>query len=172
MTDHPIISWNAIIPDNFSHPCPVLYIKPKDPEKFLDQAKITDYTILLTISGTNSIYDGKKIPAIVNSSVDFPIHRPNFYNKNGYLTILLNAEWHGYPSNNGKMTIDTIELSEEKIQPENNDDETTSEKIDIENYENVDNTVKGMNSAQVGYILLTILVIFCVFFYISFSNNK
>lgn len=182
MTSHTIVSWNAVIPPNFTQARPMLYIKPDNPEEFLAQAKKSDYIILVSISGTGaSIYEGKKILATVNTSGQYPEYRPNFFNKTGYLTLLLEAPWYGYPPKNGKISIEMInnekqglkqvqEHFEEK-EPKNNHDSPVV--APTENYsknEPFQKTKKSLSTSQIGYMLLAILVVFLVLVYISSQN--
>jgi hypothetical protein len=49
------------------------------------------------IEGTGTVYDGKKIPGVVDKSCFVPNCRPNFFDKTGYYVITLHASWYGYP---------------------------------------------------------------------------
>lgn len=107
MPDFKIESWNPVIPANAIFPVPVLYIKCS--ESLLNYAKQNEYTVLVTVKNSNSIYDNKPMIAVLDSSSYFPNSRVNFYNKYGFHTLSLIANWIGYPSVNGVVQIDYID---------------------------------------------------------------
>lgn len=103
MANYKIERWDAVIPANNVNPCPMIYIKPD--EVFLKYVKENGYAISVQINNTNSIYDGKIIAGVVDSSGYFPSYRPNFYNAHGWFVIALYSQWRGYPDNNGTVAI-------------------------------------------------------------------
>jgi hypothetical protein len=54
------------------------------------------------IQGTDTIYDGKQIPGILDKSCSVPNYRPNFCEKTGYYVVTLWANWYGY-TNDDKL---------------------------------------------------------------------
>jgi hypothetical protein len=95
--------WDAVIPSGGTFPLPMLYIKPTPELESI--AKTNKYTVLVTVVGTNSIYDNKQFAGIIDSSAYYPNFRPNFYNENHWWTITLAANWNGYPFSLGKVQI-------------------------------------------------------------------
>jgi len=113
--------WDSVIINNTTIPYPLIYIKPD--KNFLDFALINNNIIQLTIHDTDTIYDNKKITALVRSSIDTPNCRINFYNKTGYYSLILFADWHTYPSKLGYFTIIGIKQPEKVIHETFNNDQ-------------------------------------------------
>jgi hypothetical protein len=109
MPNFKIESWNPVIPENAVFPFPVLYIKPTN--GLLEYAKQNKFTILVTVMNSNSVYDNKPMIAVLDSSAYFPNSRINFYNKYGFYTLSLVANWIGYPPENGTVQIDFIDVN-------------------------------------------------------------
>jgi len=102
--------WDAVMTAKNDLPAPMLYIKPT--VNFLEFIENNDYRILVTISGTNTIYDGKTIWGIVDKSSNTPNCRPNFYKQTGFYVVTLESFWYGYPNvgNEGEMIINTPQV--------------------------------------------------------------
>ena len=95
-SSYPIKRWDVVMFGSSITKVPVIFVKPDD--LFLAFAHKNDYAVLATISGTNTIYDGKTIPGIVDKSSKVPNCKPNFFKKYGLYVVSLHAGWHGYPS--------------------------------------------------------------------------
>lgn len=103
MPKYEIQRWDPVIPKgNGQEPYPMVYIKPT--EDFFDYMKENNNLFAVTISDTESAYDGKVV-ALSDISAYFPNFRPNFFNKTGYYTIMLFSNWVGYPEKNGSIFI-------------------------------------------------------------------
>jgi hypothetical protein len=74
---------------------PMIYVIPDI--YFLDFVRENDYKVAVIISGTGTVYDGKKIVGTVDKSSVVPNCRPNYYAKTGYYVITFNSFWYGYP---------------------------------------------------------------------------
>jgi len=104
--------WDVVIYGNSNIKKPVIYITPDS--SLLELAANSIHPILIKISGTNTLYDGKMVKGVINKSSDVPNYRPNFFDQTGYYIISLDADWYGYPhpSSQGEITIDqTLEQS-------------------------------------------------------------
>jgi hypothetical protein len=148
MLEYEIKSWNSIIPPGGTSPLPCIYIKPDT--KFLEYAKVRNFTVSGVVKGTGSRYDKNAIVGVIDNSGYFPNFRPYFYNKTGYMVITLFCQWFGYPPNNGTLVINTGVQKVEAVpfvvpQP-------------IEMYEAPKHT--GLKGGQISIILGVILVLF------------
>jgi len=106
-TVYEVQSWNPVIIENNNEPLPMLYLKYSD--ELLKTAKDNNFIFKATISDTNSLYDGKTTTGFLYNSGTFPNCRPNFFNKEGYLSLVLSCGWLKYPSNNGNISLEGIE---------------------------------------------------------------
>ena len=77
MSKYNIVRWDPVQLDNNTHALPMIYIKPD--KAFLKFVEENNYTVIVRIEGTGTIYDGKAMVGIVNSSATMPNYRPNFY---------------------------------------------------------------------------------------------
>jgi hypothetical protein len=102
MPSYKIQSWNAILQGANNEPTPMIYIKPNN--SFSDYAEKNNNIVLVRITGS-SIYDNRDILATINSSLNYPVYRPNFYKKTGYYCLTLSCGWFGYPLENGDVKI-------------------------------------------------------------------
>lgn len=100
MSQYNIERWDVVMFNNSVTKVPMIYVKPD--LTFLDFIRNNNYAVMCEISGTGTIYDGKKIPGVVDKSCYVPNCRPNFYDKTGFYVITLVANWYGYP-NDGNM---------------------------------------------------------------------
>lgn len=105
---YPIEQWDVVMLGNNNIKTPMISIKPDS--AFLELAKDNSYVLLCEISGTGTLYDGKKIPGVVDKSCFVPNCRPNFCKKTGWYVITLWANWYGYPNvgMNGTVTFPQI----------------------------------------------------------------
>ena len=103
-----IHQWNPIKIGNKTTPQPVLYIKPD--KRLFDLAKENNFNLVVQVQNSNSNYDNVKLYATLHNSGMFPDIRPNFYNKTGYYSVLLDCTFNGYPPNNGMLKVYNINL--------------------------------------------------------------
>ena len=122
MSNYRIIRWDPIIAgDNPNIIVPLIYIKPD--KNFLELIRDNNSVINCEISGTNMIYDGKKIPGLVSKSSNTPNYRPNFFDATDLYVITLISNWYGYPDVNllGSVNFSNNPKSfDDKIIKENN----------------------------------------------------
>lgn len=95
MSEYKINRWDVVLFGNSNTRVPMIYIKPD--LTFINFIKENNSAVVCEISGTGTVYDGKKIPGMVYESSYIPSCRPNFFNKTGYYVITLWANWYGYP---------------------------------------------------------------------------
>lgn len=98
-----ILRWDVILKNDIKYP--VVYIAPDI--KFLEFVRNNGYSIIVTINGTNTVYDCRQIAGEVNQSCAIPNCRPNYFEASGYYMITLNCWWNGYPlpCNLGTLSI-------------------------------------------------------------------
>ena len=95
MSNYKIHRWDVVMSGNSNVQAPMIYVEPDT--TFLQFARENNFAVVCTISGTDTMYDGKQIPGIVSLSADVPSCRPNFYTKTGLYVVRLWANWYGYP---------------------------------------------------------------------------
>ncbi len=95
MSQYKIERWDVVMFGNSSTRVPMIYIKPD--LSFLKFVRENHFAVVCEISGTGTVYDGKKIPGIMDKSCYIPNGRPNFFDKNGYYVVTLWSNWYGYP---------------------------------------------------------------------------
>ena len=105
MNKYKICRWDPITLGDGLVPMPMIYFKPDS--TLLQFAKENNDVLLVVISGSNSIYDGQKIPAILSKSRDVPNYRPNYFEKTNSYVLVLNTIWNGFPSQSsmGEFTV-------------------------------------------------------------------
>uniref|UniRef100_A0A6C0ELW9 Uncharacterized protein n=1 Tax=viral metagenome TaxID=1070528 RepID=A0A6C0ELW9_9ZZZZ len=158
--------WDAVIPGNNTYPFPMIYFRPD--KDFVKYAEENDYQVLVEIEGTNSIYDGKKVVGTIDSSGYYPNYRPNLYNKTGYFTITLASGWFGYPNSNGKILVRGVTGPDKVVPKEVPYVAPKPIPQEFEYYkQQSSNKDSGLSSSQIGWILIAILIVFCVLLYIS-----
>lgn len=96
MNKYKICRWDPISMGNNLAPVPMIYIKPD--QALLEFAKKNNNALLIKISGTNTIYDGKEMVGVFTRSSQVPNCRPNFFEQTGTYVIVLEAGWYTYPS--------------------------------------------------------------------------
>ena len=87
--------WDPLIFGNDLAPYPSVYVEPDT--EFLDFVRANQSTIMCTISGTGTVYDGKLFRGLVYKSSNIPGCRANFYSETGLYIISLVGFWFGYP---------------------------------------------------------------------------
>lgn len=103
MTEYKIERFDVVMFRNSITKVPLIYIKPDS--EFLEFVKKNHNAVECEINNTGTIYDGKKIPGVVDKSSNVPSRRDNFFNDTGLYVVSLWADWYGYPehSSNGKV---------------------------------------------------------------------
>lgn len=167
MLEHEIMRWDAVIPKDNTLPYPMVYIKPD--KNFLDYARANKYMFLLNISDTGMDYDKMPVVGMVDSSGYFPNFRPNFFNETGYYVVVLFTNWIGYPEKNGKIKLQGVETP--KPQQLEIPKPMFPEYYETETQKKENDTCGKLNSSQIGWLLTSILVVFCVLLAISFRKK-
>lgn len=106
-----IESWNVImLNNNPNNRTPAVYLKLTEELYMLmlmTYGKSNMFNV--KIGDTNNIYGDIIVDGYFFSSVNTPNFRPNFYMQNGYITIVLNCEWKGYPDPRDCGTIEIMQ---------------------------------------------------------------
>ena len=136
---------------------PIIYVKPDD--TLLKFAKKNNNALLIRVSKSNSIYDGKKIAGILYKSSDIT-KCSNFFNKTGLYVIVLESDWYGYPDFLGECDIFGLEgdvvVNENTLLPL--PDQNTNS-IDSSN-SNLKSQKSSLIQINTNYILMLVLAIF------------
>jgi len=99
-----IYRWDSFLYSK--DPVPIIYVKPDD--ALLKFAKQNNNALLIRVSNSNSIYDGKKIAGVLYKSYEVT-KCINFFNKTGLYIIVLDSDWYGYPDSLGECDIFGLE---------------------------------------------------------------
>jgi len=152
---------------------PMIYIKPDDALlKFADKNK---NELLVKVSNSNSIYNGKTIAGVLYKS--FEITKCiNFFKKTGLYVIVLVSNWYGYPDSLGECDIFGFEgdvaVDENTLIP------LPDQMFDSSNSSNSSNSSKSLNSLnsekqksliENNSILILLLVILLVYIIIIYK---
>lgn len=164
MTEYDIARWDAVMFKNSLTQVPMIYIKPDI--ELLEYLRVNKYVVAVQISDSDSVYDGKVIPCVVDSSCTIPSCRPNFCEATGYYVASLWSNWYGYPKNLGKAKFIGLVKQEKEL-----------EKPDNTNYDNKKVThhqlssikPKNMSNTQIfavfGGLLVLILAVLMISLY-------
>ncbi len=166
MPTYNIERWDAVIPPGRDEAYPMIYIKPD--KDFIEYSKNNNYTVMVSISGTNTRYDEAPFVAIIDSSGYFPNDRPNFYDKTGFFVITLFSRWLGYPPNNGSVLIQG-EFGPDKV--EIPIEQPFKAPIPIEYFKPTEKTCDSFSATQISWIALLLLILFIGLFSISFKKS-
>ena len=96
MSKYKIMRWDVVTAGNSNNKIPMIYIEPDI--TFLEFIRANSFAVVCLISDTDTKYDGKKIPGVVDKSCFTPNCRPNFCEKTGWYVISLWSNWYGYPN--------------------------------------------------------------------------
>jgi hypothetical protein len=107
MTEYNIERFDVAMFGNSITKVPLIYIKPD--LELLEFARKNHHVVECEIINTGSIYDGKKIPGVIDMSSSVPSRRPNFFNDTGLYVVSLWSNWYGYPENGGKVKFAGIQ---------------------------------------------------------------
>ena len=158
-----IYRWDAVMTAKNDLPAPMVYIKPT--LKFLEFIENNNYRILLSISGTNTIYDGKTMWGIVDKSSNTPNCRPNFYKQTGYYVVTLESFWYGYPNvgNEGERIINTPQVYPEVPYFETNPDSSNK----------LSSMYDQMNILDISSkVILSLIGVFLLYFCLTLYRSK
>jgi hypothetical protein len=95
----------------------MIYITPD--LAFLEFAHNNNYQVIAQISGTQKIYDHRKMQGTVDKSGSVPNCRANYFEKTGYYVIILDAPWEGYPTLEHLGEVSFVGLSVDKYNEKN-----------------------------------------------------
>ena len=105
-----IESWNVImLNNNPNNRRPAVYVKLGE-ELYMLMLMTYGESNMFTvkIDDTESDYGGVTVDGYFFNSVNTPNFRPNFFTQNGYITIVLDCEWKGYPDPRDCGTIELL----------------------------------------------------------------
>lgn len=145
----------------------MIYIKPD--LAFLEFARKNSFAVMVKVSGTDTVYDGKEIPGVVDKSSNVPNYRPNYFENTGYYVVSLHANWYGYPHPNKLGTVSFTGLKQTAPNPEDNKPENSlkySRRALSNNTDNTDNH-PGMDTLQIVAILALIISLLGIILLIS-----
>jgi len=172
MAKYTIHRWDPIVYGNNINPFPTIYIKPD--KEFLDFVNENKGAVIVKIDGTNTIYDGKAMVGVVNSTASKPTCMPNYFNKTDYYTIGLYAHWYEYPQENslgvatitglkGKYKVPPVEVPP-YIPPAPVSEPFTMTKKDC--------CGNNLSTTQIVVLVLGIISIMAVLIWIFMSTRK
>lgn len=174
MTQYDIARWDAVMYKNSLTQVPMIYFKPDI--ELLEYFTKNNYAVAVQITGSESMYDGKVIPCVVDRSCNVPSCRPNFCEATGYYVASLWSNWYGYPKKLGKVSFIGLEPSEKK-----NEKNTAENTVNYgtKSYDNLGNMVSrnppnSMSGTQIGVIFGSLFVLVLIVLMISLftSNHK
>ncbi len=149
MKIYDIKRWDPIIVKNNTQPYPMIMVNvDSDLEQFI---RTNHNSAIVVVSNSNSIYDGREIPA-------------NIYEDG---RVIIYAEWYEYPNCLGTVSFLGQEIVKERgVDPNNLPLDTLPAVKDIldplwEHYEN--DQIKCINNLSARQINLALLVLFIMF---------
>ena len=151
-----IYRWDSFLYNK--NTSPIIYVKPDD--TLLKFAKENNNALLIRVSKSNSIYDGKKITGVLYKSSDIT-KCSNFFNKTGLYVIVLESDWYGYPDFLGECDI--FGLEGEVVVNENTllplpDQNTNSIDSSNSNLKSQKSSLIQMNTNYIWMLVLAICV--------------
>lgn len=100
MLSQRILEWNGHY-SNRHGTRPLLYVRPTP--DWMGAIRKQEYVIPVAIDGTGDVYDGLRVLATCAPVQDVIGHRPNYQARSGYIALILQTPWHGYPLQNGTV---------------------------------------------------------------------
>ena len=167
MAEYKIQRWDSILLGNNIHPFPMIYFKPD--EAFLKFAEENNSTLFVKIENTGSIYDGKVVVAILNSSASNPGCRPNFFKKTGLYTLSLYSAWYGYPPRMGTAVISGLK-GEYSLPPVQVPEFEAPKPIMATEYYKEES--KGLNNVQIAGLFICLFILLGVLVWISLVERE
>jgi hypothetical protein len=160
MTEYAIKRWDAVMVGKSITKFPVIYVEPDT--EFIEFIRSNNYAVICEINGTDTIYDGKKIPGVVDKSSNIPNCRPNYFEKTGYYVITLYGTWNGYPTPDKLGTVVFKGLIGKVTEVEYNEQKEKSKPSDEDEGEG--ECKKSLNSSKIvmGVIAILLLIFFIV----------
>lgn len=151
MTEYKIYRWDARLIDETIYP--EIYIKPDS--DLLNFFKNNNNLVLSNITESESIYDNRNISSTV---VSLEQTRPNYFEKTGYYTVILNSNWYGYPEKLGKVVFSVLDNKKEK---KSDKEDNKPDKHCDKNNENC----KINKQINFAYIIVIFLILVMLFVY-------
>jgi len=151
-----IYRWDSVL-YNTTNPMPMIYIKPD--ENLIKFVEENDKAIMVNISDSASVYDGRNITGVFTKSSTVPNRRDNFFEKTGLYVISLDSHWYGYPDSLGECEIfgstggvtSTKKLRGMQLtQPDIQDSQVFNTETDS----------IGIESVIVGIVIMSLLVLY------------
>lgn len=151
MTSYSIYRWDPVLLNNSVVPSAMIYIKPD--KELLDFILANNNTVMLTISGTNGLYDGDVVGIVNNLASNTQCNeRPVMFEKTGYYTVMLYSDWKKYPETMGSVVVSGLRrpTSSQRISTSMNDTDSDN------------NTTTSLTTSQLlitGVCLVLILLL-------------
>lgn len=160
MTHYDIKRWDVVMFNNSTTKVPVIYFKPD--KNLLDFIQANNSILMINITDSNTVYDNKEIPAIIDRSDNIPNCRPNYFEKTGYYVASLYANWYGYPNMDclGKVSFSGFNLPGEK----------TNTIKTLKSFESYSNNKDQKKHKTNSYIILAISIIGILLFILFLVN--
>lgn len=165
MAKYNIQRWDPVIHGNNVAPFPIIYVKPDS-----SLYNLVNKNIAVRIDGTNTIYDGKTLVGMVNSSALQPTCMPNYYNKTGLFTISLYAQWYEYPQPDSLGVVTILDPSS-PLQEETCMEREEYDNSPIDDIPTTTCRTCGMSNGAIFGILGGIFVVFVVLVWISMKKK-
>ena len=168
----PCMKWDVVKIKGYDRP--MIYINPNEQLKNKKEGDIID----IEISNTDSVYDNKNLSGILVKNCNIPSYRPNYSEKTGYYTIVLNTSWVTYPKQLGEVTFSQKEVTPEIVTPEivtpeiDINEEYTIEPLSKKNDTPVQKKCTICSGMGILQIVLISIVIITLIFLIIFSSKK
>lgn len=154
--------WDAVLFGNSTTPSPIIYVKPD--KTLLDFSEANNGVLLVKINNSDSIYDGKDIPAVFKKSSEVPNCRPNFFEKTGLYVFVLDSYWYGYPDNLGTCEIYGLKGGEPAIELRNISLDAPVKSLTSRWKKN--NNSDGMSSSSIKVVTASIFVFFLLLIFL------
>lgn len=173
MSTYPIFRWDVVMFNNSTTKVPMIYIKPDlELKEFIEN---NSYTIVCEIQGTETEYDGKKIPGIVDKSCNVPNSRPNFCDVTGYYVVSLWANWYGYPLPDklGSVKFYGLKETKESDAPKDTDDpQQTLVKPHTIQPKQPKQPKKSMKLHQIILLVCMLILLILIIWFLTPKNYK
>jgi hypothetical protein len=154
-----ILRFDAVMFDNSITKIPMIYIKPD--LAFIDFIAKNNNVVVVTINGSDTIYDGKVISGVVDTSCNVPSCRPNFFDKTGYYVITLYSNWYGYPPNPQKLGTVSIKGLKMSMKKDIKEKYKSNRKVVF----NLDPEIISKNYVVISVVAAILFIIIFIFIY-------
>lgn len=156
--------WDVVMYGSSITKVPIIYIKPE--LDFLEYVRDNNYSVLVKIEGTGTIYDGKIIQGLVDRSCNVPNCRPNYFEETGYWVINLYAGWFGYPHPT-KMGTVSIQKEDININKEEEKSAVADVLSAISGSVTSSDNKSGLSTKSIFLILSIIILILVILYYVN-----